>query len=825
MASLNLSSSQVKELETLYGDDDSSEEDDSAEGDASFSNDTTKPESSEGDKSKLGSDDSRRIRGMRFLALLVLLFSVAGALAVYLYLSSSQMEQFETQFQDDAIKLLASLGGTLDYSMGAVDALTVGLVSYAQATNQKWPFVTIPDFAVRAAKVNRLARSHFLTFYTHVEEDERNEWETYTSYNSGWVEEGIAVQAADSGSTVPIAPNITYWDVIHSYDEWNGEEGITTKEGPYMVLWQCTPVISYLPVYNWDLLSSPTSASVNATMDEHRTTVSDAYMIAYPWETEKLEDSKIEADWVKDYIAPGENPFEPVSDLYYPIIEEATQKMRLFDPDENGKPYDPKDHTFLGMVGLSFYWRDLLKDILPPGSDGIVVVFENPCNPTFTYQINGPNIEYLGTTDLHQSKYDHLEVEAYMYDLRKFAIKDSGYSGIPVAEGVCPFYIRVFPSDDMKDDYVNATPIVLAVSAGSIFLIFACLFVVYDQFVEKRQKTVLDSANSSSAIVRSMFPASIHKQMMQDQSRRRQEQPVNMSQKRRLTTFLSDGDDGSAPLTAIGGREQKPIADLFPYCTVLFADISGFTAWSSTRDPSQVFTLLETIYKSYDKLASKRNVFKVETVGDCYVAVTGLPVPQEKHAVIMAKFASECLIQFRRLTRDLEVVLGPDTADLAIRIGLHSGPVTAGVLRGERSRFQLFGDTVNKASRMTSSSHTNKIQVSGVTAALLVESGKGAWVTQRADVDAVNSKGNKGIVDLDTYWLNVRVGRTYSVHSNSDSERSDADGAAAVIRKSKPSLTIQEHKKTQETGDVDDGPPSCPSQEDRRPPRVSWSEA
>ena len=119
---------------------------------------------------------------------------------------------------------------------------------------------------------------------------------------------------------------------------------------------------------------------------------------------------------------------------------------------------------------------------------------------------------------------------------------------------------------------------------------------------------------------------------------------------------------------------------------------------SSEREPSQVFRLLETVYREFDIEARKLGVFKVETVGDCYVAVTGLPDPRDDHAIVIAKYAVRCLLKFNVLTKRLEANLGPGTASLGMRFGLHSGPVTAGVLRGEKSRFQLFGDTINVVS-------------------------------------------------------------------------------------------------------------------------------
>ena len=82
--------------------------------------------------------------------------------------------------------------------------------------------------------------------------------------------------------------------------------------------------------------------------------------------------------------------------------------------------------------------------------------------------------------------------------------------------------------------------------------------------------------------------------------------------------------------------------------------------------------------------------------------MTGIPDPQEDHAVIMVKFAKDCMAKMSRLLQELAGTLGDDTLDLKMRVGIHSGSVTGGVLRGDKSRFQLFGSTMNTAARMES---------------------------------------------------------------------------------------------------------------------------
>jgi class 3 adenylate cyclase len=265
------------------------------------------------------------------------------------------------------------------------------------------------------------------------------------------------------------------------------------------------------------------------------------------------------------------------------------------------------------------------------------------------------------------------------------------------------------------------------------------------------------TALRTNAIVSSLFPSNVRdrviKQAEEQAERDIGNTSVFASANNRLKNFLEDGPGDSGKQD--GTFSAKPIADLFPETTLMFADMVGFTAWSSVREPCQVFTLLETVYHAFDEIAKRRGVFKVETVGDCYMAVCGLPEPRKDHAVVMAHFAHDCNVELIRLVKQLEVTLGPDTGDLSMRFGLHSGPVTAGVLRGQRARFQLFGDTVNTAARLETTGMKGRIHISQQTADLLVAAGRSRWVQKREEKVVAKGKG-----ELQTYWLEIRGGLT-----------------------------------------------------------------
>jgi class 3 adenylate cyclase len=291
----------------------------------------------------------------------------------------------------------------------------------------------------------------------------------------------------------------------------------------------------------------------------------------------------------------------------------------------------------------------------------------------------------------------------------------------------------------------------------------ALVFFIYDVLVQFRNEKIVYNAARSNAIVSSMFPEAIRDRLLQNSEL---SSKSNLKAGHLKSYLLSGEGEG------IDNMSSKPLADLFLETTVMFADISGFTAWSSVRDPSQVFILLESLYKAFDAIASRRRVFKVETVGDCYVAVTGLPEYRKDHAVVMARFARDILNKMDKLTKVLELSLGPGTGELKLRIGMHSGPVTGGVLRGERSRFQLFGDTMNTTARIESTGERGRIHLSEETADLLKQAGKASWLKQREQ--RITSKG-KGT--MQTYWLNVTDnGDDNTVGAESDGKQTLSSG-------------------------------------------------
>lgn len=150
------------------------------------------------------------------------------------------------------------------------------------------------------------------------------------------------------------------------------------------------------------------------------------------------------------------------------------------------------------------------------------------------------------------------------------------------------------------------------------------------------------------------------------------------------------------------------IADRFDEATVMFADIVGFTEMSSNMEPDDLVALLNKIFTEYDALTTKHQAEKIKTIGDEYMAVCGAPNPVEDHAKRMIDLACDMI----KATEKLSVVTG---YDLQLRIGIATGPITAGVIGKTKFAYDVWATTVNIASRLQSAGKINKIHVSHAT--------------------------------------------------------------------------------------------------------------
>jgi class 3 adenylate cyclase len=157
---------------------------------------------------------------------------------------------------------------------------------------------------------------------------------------------------------------------------------------------------------------------------------------------------------------------------------------------------------------------------------------------------------------------------------------------------------------------------------------------------------------------------------------------------------------------------ERRIAEVYPETTVLFTDLSGFTAWTRQADPGRVVGFLDELFTRFDELAAAAGVEKIKTIGDSYMAVAGAPEPRSDHARAAVALARGMLTAVAEARDRLGL-------SMELRIGLASGSVVGGVIGQKRLLFDLWGETVNLASRMESSGVPGRIQVAASTRALL----------------------------------------------------------------------------------------------------------
>jgi len=176
----------------------------------------------------------------------------------------------------------------------------------------------------------------------------------------------------------------------------------------------------------------------------------------------------------------------------------------------------------------------------------------------------------------------------------------------------------------------------------------------------------------------------------------------------------------------------------FEEVTVMFTDFKDFTRITENLSPAELVAELDLLFKSFDHIISGYDIEKIKTIGDAYMCAGGLPMPSTTHAVNMVRAAMD-ILEYMKGHNQESIQKGREPFE--IRIGIHTGPVVAGIVGDKKFAYDIWGDTVNIAARMESSGEAGKINISGATYALVKDK---VTSTHRGKIYAKN----KGEIDM-----------------------------------------------------------------------------
>ena len=323
----------------------------------------------------------------------------------------------------------------------------INVASYSLDRNVEWPFLTMPHFEERGNTNNRFSRALQMSLVALVSKEKKAMWEDYAWTNQQWVQEGV-----NSSSDLHVdflGPDLKVPEITRSVYRFVGENstsgdtvpedgsgGVDFGPGAYGVVWQQAPAPHDPSIINFNLLSHPVFARVYRTMwESSQAVLSEVLNLGFLYEGA-----------VRDEIT---NPHSFLMQPIYPSLANGNEKI---DRD-----------SLLGFIVGVLPWDTYFLNLLPGHIKGIIVVLHNSCGEDFTYRLDGQDATYLGEGDLHDTKYNHLEITSPFAPT--VSVEDSSTS-----LDKCDYDLRIYPSPSFEDGYRTSRPLFYAV-------VVLCLFV------------------------------------------------------------------------------------------------------------------------------------------------------------------------------------------------------------------------------------------------------------------------------------------------------------------------------------------------------------
>jgi hypothetical protein len=414
--------------------------------------------SSEKDE-QLAQAETRAVFRLRILVIMILLLAAAFvSVFVYVLTSKAEDDQFHAQFEGSGTIVLVKFENILKERLAAITTLSVTTIAHSIDHVREWPFISLSSIQERFAKTNQIAGSMYLEFNPVVAEDEKDKWRQFTNTPADrkWIKDGLEYQEKMG---LNVFDEMTADDPLNeelvgsynlTYDTPDGGVEQETGHGPYLSVWQTSPVLRQ-DLVNKNLNRDPVFAKwANITMATQSVVIGGKMMAppgfaSHPDRSTQFFATILSMNRMERTMYLG----DPMTNIFIPVFDS-------FDEDRNS----------VATLRAVFHWMSYFKNILPPHTPHMNLVLDNSCDGSYTYVIHGPSIDPVGEGDLHDRQFESMEMTTSFEGLEN--IGDGTVIGLTLNQDECKYSIRVYPTQNYHDEYHTGTPQIMTIAVAAV---------------------------------------------------------------------------------------------------------------------------------------------------------------------------------------------------------------------------------------------------------------------------------------------------------------------------------------------------------------------
>jgi hypothetical protein len=392
----------------------------------------------------------------------------------------------DMQFSQVAESIRDSTEFNLRGLMEATNGLAQVFTSEAINTNSTWPFVTLSSFEVYVRNTRAQGSSELIVIAPLVNETQIEAWNDYAIAHQGWIDESFQEYNHGRDDLSPIPSS------VYRFGRFKGRTVLKPEDGkggyPAAPFWQMSRPPFDTSIVNFNALSEESYRLMyDAMVDTNRWVMGLAgpnNLIDYTISQQQHDEwhSATESNTTSSGFA-NEHPHTA---LLYPVYR---------DKDASHPTGSDIDSPIVAMIVNVIPWDSYLKRLLPEGIHGVMCVLHNSAGQAFSYSLNGPQATYLGDDDWHDPNYDNLHVQIQLTTLLSAATNAS------LSHGNLEYWFSIYPSQEFEENYQTYTPVIFALVVVSIFVFMIVTFILYDQYVTRKNNKILDAATQSNAIL------------------------------------------------------------------------------------------------------------------------------------------------------------------------------------------------------------------------------------------------------------------------------------------------------------------------------------